>query len=153
MSVQENFNNIDKNINQLNRLRPMTERLARTSYRSDDSNITGDDDNTDSLPEIVSEEMISESKSDTDETIATSLPITNKFAGRIADCLDPYKTRLKAYTVSQYLAECDTKIARKKLTNETEKIKEAHLLVSADKVTPYTYTLPYICITENLSGI
>ena len=69
-----------------------------------------------------------------DFNMATAV-ITNatKFTGNISDKTDPEKARLESYTVHQFLADLDSRIASQKITDEAAKIKEAQWLIDKDK--------------------
>ena len=66
--------------------------------------------------------------------MATTAVITSstKFVGTVADD-DPDKKRREAYTVDQFLADVDSRIQTRKITDDKAKIKEALLLVDPDK--------------------
>ena len=73
------------------------------------------------------------SDSEIDEMSATAvITPTTKFVGTV-DENDPDKRKREAYTVDQYLADVDSRILARKITDPKEKIKEALLLVDPDK--------------------
>ena len=73
----------------------------------------------------------SDSYIDFDE-MALAAPL-NRFVGTIKDKNDPDKAILEAYNVHRFISDVEARIANKRLTSESDKIKEAHLLISSEK--------------------
>ena len=66
-------------------------------------------------------------------TMATSMPVLTRFVGRIQDRNDPDKDRLESYNVYQFLADLDSRITSQGIYSDIDKIKEAQLLVHAER--------------------
>ena len=137
MSLQHKITEI-KFKERLETLRQTPARIARVKDLTKGNPVEDDNDDDDYLNfrDFLGFEFEFDSDSDSESetgTMATQLPISNKFVGKIADPNDPDKHRLESFTVDLFLNEVDARIASKKLTDDTDKIKEAHLLVSADK--------------------
>ena len=136
MSLQHKITEIIEFRERLETLRPTPARIARVEDLSKGNPVEENNDNEQDI--IIRDflgfefEIESDSESEID-TMASQLPITNKFVGRIEDPNDPDKDRLESFTVDKFLNEVDARITSKKLTQDADKIKEAHLLVSTEK--------------------
>ena len=67
------------------------------------------------------------------DEMASATFVPTKFVGTIKDPNDPDKALLESYTVHRFLSDVDAQISSKKITEDADKIKQAHLFISSDK--------------------
>ena len=134
--VRGRFKNLEENIHRITRQtsRQNASKVKQLSHRRSSSS-TSVNRNASTSKNQSSNSAINYN-SDTELEIiemASSILIPTKFVGTIKDPNDPDKALLESYNVNRFLADVDAQISAKKITEDADKIKQAHLFVSSDK--------------------